>query len=432
MARKAKNVVRYNDQAITKLARSSVEKQTEWKIEGVAGLSLVVKPNGAATYYVRCTAGEGSRRKQQRIALGKHGIITLGHARARALSIASDLAMGGDPIGEANERKRAVTLKELFEERLAKDRERASRTLDDYQLALEKYVFPTLGDRPANEITATDLVEVLERAEAGSRHAAHKVRSALGSTYRWAYKRRRVDQNPTVGLGFTYQSKPRSVVLKDDDISNLWTAIDSEEFGSIEPMRILLKLALLTGQRRGEIAGARIEELELHREKPVWRIPAERMKRKGREQVVPLSSQAVELFEQAIALAEGDDSGYVFPGTTHGRRFGQEWRQRHIAPTSVSKAFGRARELAGLRELSPVMHDFRTSITTWLREEMHTREDVCDLILHHARGGVTASHYDFSVLDGPVRTAFQQWADHVWQITGQASAREEKVVQLRR
>jgi hypothetical protein len=36
--------------------------------------------------------------------------------------------------------------------------------------------------------------------------------------------------------------------------------------------------------------------------------------------------------------------------------------------------------------------------------------DVCDLILHHARKGVTASHYDFSTLEGPVRKALQDWA----------------------
>ena len=102
--------------------------------------------------------------------------------------------------------------------------------------------------------------------------------------------------NPVAGLGFTYQAKPRNRVLTDNELGKLWRAIDSEDFGATEPMRILLKLALLTGQRNSEVAGARISELTLDSANPMWRIPGERMKRKNREQVVPLSPLAAELF----------------------------------------------------------------------------------------------------------------------------------------
>jgi integrase len=58
-------------------------------------------------------------------------------------------------------------------------------------------------------------------------------------------------------------------------------------------MRIILKLAVLTGQRESEVAGALASELHLDTANPRWRIPSERMKRKNREQIVPLSTQAV-------------------------------------------------------------------------------------------------------------------------------------------
>jgi hypothetical protein len=32
---------------------------------------------------------------------------------------------------------------------------------------------------------------------------------------------------------------------------------------------------------------------------------------------------------------------------------------------------------------------------------------------------MTASHYDFATLEGPVREALQTWADHVWKITAE-------------
>jgi hypothetical protein len=76
------------------------------------------------------------------------------------------------------------------------------------------------------------------------------------------------------------------------------------------------------------------------------------------------------------------------------------------------------------------VHDLRKTVTTWLREEKLISSDVCDLILHHARKGVTASHYDFSTLEGPVRAALQAWADYVWTISGHWLA-GSNVVQLK-
>jgi hypothetical protein len=79
------------------------------------------------------------------------------------------------------------------------------------------------------------------------------------------------------------------------------------------------------------------------------------------------------------------------------------------------------------------VHDFRKTVTTWLREVKLVSSDVCDLILHHARKGVTASHYDFSTLEGPVRQALQSWADHVEAVArgSGASGAENNVVQWR-
>ena len=87
----------------------------------------------------------------------------------------------------------------------------------------------------------------------------------------------------------------------------------------------------------------------------------------------------------------------------------------------------RLREHAELNDAR--VHDLRKTVTTWLREEKMVSSDVCDLILHHARKGVTAMHYDFSTLEGPVRQALQVWADHVETVA--AGPNEAKVVQLR-
>ena len=230
--------------------------------------------------------------------------------------------------------------------------------------------------------------------------------------------------NPTNGLGFTHRSKPRNRVLSDAELGKLWNGISGAP-GISDEMRIVLKLAVLTGQRReSEIAGAVAKELRLTESNPTWRIPSERMKRKNREQIVPLSTQAATLFEQALSMNLG--SAYVFPAHT----LTPQSRKPHINGESVSRAMARLREKIGLKDAR--VHDLRKCVVTWLREHQGVSGDVCDLILHHARGGVTASHYDFATLQGPVRKALQSWSDHIEAVAAGQKAPKANVVTLAR
>src|SRR5262245_20790142 len=137
------------------------------------------------------------------------------------------------------------------------------------------------------------------------------------------------------------------------------------------------------------------------------------MKRKsGRDQIIPLSRQAAAIFREAVK--EAGEREFVFPGSTHGR---QQNRTQRIAWGTVSNAMSRGMKLAGLKNIR--VHDQRKQLTTWLAEHQYAGSAVLDAILHHAPGGVTDKFYNFAVLEGPVRAALQQWADHVWEITGQ-------------
>jgi integrase len=148
------------------------------------------------------------------------------------------------------------------------------------------------------------------------------------------------------------------------------------------------------------------------------------MKRKSDDQFVPLTKQAVELVRNALA-APGSNGVHVFPGTTHGRRHGSDWRQEHIGQETVSRAFAKVAETAGLTDLH--LHDMRKCITSWLAEHGHATGEVLDAILHHGRKGVTGTHYNFALYEKQVRQALQAWADHVEAVAG-ADKSEAKVV----
>src|SRR6185369_16554576 len=103
------------------------------------------------------------------------------------------------------------------------------------------------------------------------------------------------------------EERRRDRVLSDQEIRHVWKALDRERL----PIAVMLKLALLTAQRRTEVLGMRWTELDL--EEGWWTIPAERAKNKMAHRV-PLTPQALDLLRRIRALAEG--SPYVFPGST--------------------------------------------------------------------------------------------------------------------
>ena len=85
-------------------------------------------------------------------------------------------------------------------------------------------------------------------------------------------------------------------MLTASEIRDVWRAAGDGDHGRI------VKLLLLTGQRRGEVAG-----MTLGRDRPragIWSLPAERTKN-GLPHDVPLSRQAVDPAREASAHASG-------------------------------------------------------------------------------------------------------------------------------
>ena len=397
------------------------ERGQEYRIEGNNGLVLYVWPSGAASWFFRYVDTRVTPPKQRRKKIGRLEFIPLDMAVAEAAAMRKRVADGENLDAQVEAFKSSMTLRQLFESRVAMDDARAPSTMENYRLSLERDVFPTLADRPAGAITSDEIEAVLEVIERRSRHAAHRSRSALGSTYRWALKRKKttgVRSNPTVGMGFTIKSKPRTNVLTPVQLRTLWLGMDRPDARISDAVKRIIRLCILTGQRRSEVTCALLEELNLTDNGPIWKIPAVRMKRKDRDQVVPLSRQAAEIFRYAIGTRNG---GFVFPVDMSRVAKFTKPRYQHLDPHSASTAMRRLVALidndaeedqAAVKLGDTHVHDMRKVLTTWLREQRF-RSDVIDAILHHAPRGVTGSHYDFATLEEPVREALQAWADHV-------------------
>ena len=405
MSGKSRNQLPYNDKVVRAAKFAGGQERP---IAGCPGLYLRIEPSEHAAFVFRYRSGGNTVRKK----IGTRGLMTLADAKTAALALASSVDQGADPVAEERAQAATITLRALFAARERRDTGLASRTVANHRAALERDVFPALGDLPANQISADQIAALLTNIEDRSRHAAATCRSAIGSTYRWAQKRRMVAVNPCAGLGFTYKGDPRNRLLTDDELRTLWLAIDNGR--QKESMRILLKLLILTGQRESEVAGARVGELRLLDSPPTWRIAATankagqrvegRMKAKT-EQIVVLSNQAARLFKQALAI--NCNSDHVFPRFEFGQRMR---RYLHIAPDSVSEAMKKLYDNNGIPDAHA--HDLRKSMATWLGERGE-QPAVIDRVLHHSKKGVTDTHYNFALMLPQTGAAWQAWADHV-------------------
>jgi integrase len=414
MPAKSEQDIPFNDLAVRKIATTKHDKEMAYRIRGVDGLSLTCFPTGAAIYSVRFTI----KGKRIKTSIGPYGTIPLARARDRAQEIMREAKLGENlPAKEEKEADRP-TLRELWAKRLEKEDRRAASTMAQYGMMLELGIFPTLGNRKAEEVTDDDIADALEKIEdTRSPHAARLTKAALSSTYRWGQQQRHVRRNPCVGLGFSHQSKARKRVLTDGEMKALWSAVSGTP-GLTNGMRNIIRLAILTGQRNSEVAGMECAELTgLDSATPRWDIPGSRMKRKSADQHVPLSTQAVEIVREASATTA--NGKHVFPGRPNGRRKGV-WRQEHVSKDAVTRAMRKVMTAARLDDVR--LHDMRRCVTTWLAENGHATEEVLDAILHHSRPGVTAKHYNFSLYEKQVRQALQTWGDHIWKITGQDAA----------
>ena len=106
--------------------------------------------------------------------------------------------------------------------------------------------------------------------------------------YAWAIGEGLCDLNPVIGTNKAEEAGTRDRVLSDAELAAIWEAAPEGDYGRI------LRLLMLTAQRRDEIACLRWSEINT--EAKTITLPRNRTKN-GREHVVPLSSDALAILE---------------------------------------------------------------------------------------------------------------------------------------
>jgi len=255
---------------------------------------------------------------------------------------------------------------------------------------LEQYWRPLHG-RSIEAITRQDVVAVIDGFE--HKVAADRARIALSGFFGWAIDRGYCDANPTLNIRARGQRAARARVLSAEELRAVWNACGSDDYGAI------VRLLILTGQRRSEMGDLRWPEVDLPKRQV--ELPGARTKN-GRAHLVPLPDAAIAILE-GIHRREGRD--FVF-GIGAGGFSG--W--------SKSKADLDRRIAATARSMAPwTLHDLRRTFVTQVSEHGIAAPHVVEAIVNHisgAKAGV-AGVYNRATYLTEKRRALDVWSEHV-------------------
>jgi integrase len=205
-----------------------------------------------------------------------------------------------------------------------------------------------------------------------------------------------VDASPAVRIRRPGTEIERERVLSDAELRDVWMACDRLAY----PHGQIYRLALLTGQRVGEVAGLRRSEIT----GDIWSLPGERTKG-GKGHAIYLTPLAREVLADVPSQGDVLFSNAV-DANTPASEFSHARQHLYAAVDAVRRERG---ETAPMPDWRP--HDLRRTAATGMRGLRIDRLTVSK-ILNHSESGITKIYDRFS-LDPEKRLAWEAWSRHV-------------------
>ena len=315
----------------------------------------------------------------------------------------------------------------------ASGRVKRASSLTNERKVYALHVKPVLGKCRPEDLTRQTIKGVLRRMlERGVTSQANKALAIVRQMLTYAVDDlERLAFNPIVGLAPVASERPRTRVYTDAQLRAIWWGIHNPQALKIPAavaakrrdgdrvfvgpsMRILIQLCMLLLQRRCEVAGMAVSELDL--KNGMWILPPDRMKT-ARPHAVPLTSYAVQLIEAALELKAHAGIAaikYVFQS-----------RARPDQPTngpSVNNALGNVLLALGIKD--GTVHDLRRTGSTLMTSERlgvmpFIRSKVLGHIDHGGGSSVSATFYDANDYIADKRRALEAWERLLLEIVGE-------------
>jgi integrase len=349
--------------AVDGLAPAGGAETVLWDAE-VKGFGVRARAAGGKSYILHYRAGAGRGAALRKLTIGKHGSPwTPETARTEAKRLLAEVAAGRDPATARQQARDALTFGDLIDLYLAEGAgHKKASTLKADRGRIEHHLRPLLGklradrigradiERMRNAVTTGKTAEKIANADkrrpgsiaTGGKGAAAQCVALVSSIYAFAIGRSLCDDNPTRGVKKAPVRKVERF-LSEAEIARLAEALDAEAQQSGNPYPpAAIRLLLLTGCRKGEIASLRWQHVDFERE--CLRLPDSKTGAK----VVYLNAPARALLQELPRMA---DNPRVIPGM----------RSNGAAP-AIDKVWSRVRKAAELADVR--LHDLRHSFAS--------------------------------------------------------------------
>ena len=281
----------------------------------LSGFGVRVTDRGVISFHVmRRLPGKP---QPVRVVLGQYPALSLAEARKKAGVALDDLASGIHPrerthaLRAAEDRRKAVTVSHVVEEFTARHLSR-KRTGHAVGQLLRRLLVSRWGDRPITDITRGDVIAMIEAIGDYSPSTARQVWLYTTRLFSWALNR---DYGLTASpcdrvrlADLIVLPKARERVLDPGELRAIWQVTEAGEY----PYDPFVRLLILLGCRRGELAGMRRDELDLAA--GLWQLSGDRTKNE-QPRTIPLPKQAVAI----LASLPASPGPYVF-STASGTR----------------------------------------------------------------------------------------------------------------
>jgi integrase len=360
------------------------------------GFGLKIRASGTHSW-VFCFRPKGAGRREQSrtITIGTWPRVTLDAARTKATALAGEVAQWRDPAADlrvARTREKRV-VSAAIEGYGASIRRRKLVAAEAVESGLKRELAP-IAAREIDKLVRSDFVAIIEALEnAGRPGSAANLRKYCHSLLEWCLSQGTIRHNVLAGLRRPRSSRAERLenqrtgrALSDDQIGALWSAA-----GNLGPFGGLIRLGLLSGMRRGELAGLRWSDVRDDRI-----VLEAHVTKMGVAHEIPITATVRALLNSQSRTS----SPLVFPSLRTGDEM-EGW----------SKLTPRAVHASGVPFR---LHDLRRTART-IMSRCGVAEDVAELAIGHLRRGLVGTYNKDSAWEARV-DAFERVGDHVARI----------------
>jgi integrase len=372
----------------------------------VSGLAVRVTSSGFKSFVL---VGRFNGRNPTRVSIGSFPANNMGEMRAKAESWNRLLDRGVDPRDEVRRqreeaaRKRANTFRAAAEDYI-RDHVAEKRTAKVIEALIRRELISRWGERPITEISPGDVKELIRQIKRKSKSAAHQAALYCRALFNWAFEQEcygldvspcaRVKAKKLIG-----NREPRQHILAAPELRLLWKATEGKP-EEVYPGAPFIRLLLLLGCRRAELAGMTRKELDL--DKGLWALAGIRTKN-GKPWVVPLPQLAIDILK-AMPQFTGP---YLFTTTSGKRPISGFSKIKEVLDRKITELNG-GEPIAAWR-----LHDLRRSMRTGLSSLPVPGGDlVRELCIGHTMPGLHRV-YDQHAYTSERQQAYELWCSRL-------------------